>query len=58
MQGLNTLIRLAQNNVDVLEPQIHTVCIILAKSIRNLRSQVARAACHAASEIFLRTRKA
>ncbi|KAJ3631114.1 hypothetical protein MTP99_012263 [Tenebrio molitor] len=52
IQGLNTLIRLARNHPEVLELNMHPICVALAKNIRNLRSQVARTACHASSEIF------
>lgn len=52
MKGLNTLIRLARNHPEVMELQMHTICVALAKNIRNLRSQVARTACHASSELF------
>lgn len=57
IQGLNTLIRLARDNPEVLEQQMHQIAVALAKSIRNLRSQVARTACHAASEIFSTCKK-
>lgn len=50
--GLNNLTRLARNHPEVLEPQIHTVCVALARNIKNLRSQVARTACRASSEMF------
>ncbi|XP_015835053.2 uncharacterized protein LOC662572 [Tribolium castaneum] len=52
IQGLNSLTRLSHTTPDVLEPQMHQICITLARNIKNLRSQVARCACHASSELF------
>ncbi|XP_050508093.1 uncharacterized protein LOC126885552 [Diabrotica virgifera virgifera] len=57
IQGLQTLTRVAKYYPEVIETQMHTVCINLAKHIKNLRSQVARAACHTASELFGTCRK-
>lgn len=52
IQGLQALTRLAKYYPEVIEAQMHTVCVNLAKHIKNLRSQVARTACLTASEIF------
>ncbi|CAH1997559.1 unnamed protein product [Acanthoscelides obtectus] len=52
LQGLKNLSKLARNHPDIVEVQIHTICANLARHIKNLRSQVARAACHTASELF------
>lgn len=50
--GLRSLIRLIRHHPDIIDIHMHMVCIQLTKSVRNLRSQVARAACTAATEIF------
>lgn len=52
MLGLKSLVRLMRYHPENLDPQMHMICIQLTKSVRNLRSQVARAACTAATEIF------
>nr|CAH7733865.1 unnamed protein product [Callosobruchus chinensis] len=57
LQGLKNLSKVARNHPDIVEAQIHTVCANLARHIKNLRSQVARAACHTASELFEACRK-
>lgn len=50
--GLRSLVRLIRHHPDLIDNHIHMVCIQLTKAVRNLRSQVARAACQAATEIF------
>nr|XP_023024751.1 uncharacterized protein LOC111512817 [Leptinotarsa decemlineata] len=57
IQGLQGLTKLAKSHPDVLEANIHNVCVCLARQIKNLRSQVARSACHTASEIFQSCKK-
>lgn len=57
IQGLQSLAKLARQHPDIIEAQIHTVCVTLARQIKNLRSQVARTACHTASELFLTCKK-
>ncbi|XP_056641944.1 uncharacterized protein LOC130448552 [Diorhabda sublineata] len=52
IQGLKSLTHIAKYYPEVIEGQMHTVCVNLAKHIKNLRSQVARAACHTAAELF------
>lgn len=52
MVGLKNMVRLMRYHPDNLDAQMHMVCIQLARTVRNLRSQVARAACQAATEIF------
>uniref|UniRef100_A0A1I8P9R5 TOG domain-containing protein n=1 Tax=Stomoxys calcitrans TaxID=35570 RepID=A0A1I8P9R5_STOCA len=52
MVGLKNMVRLMRYHPDNLDAQMHMVCIQLAKTVRNLRSQVARAACQAATELF------
>lgn len=57
INGLNNLTSLAQNYPEALEHQMHSICETLAKNIKNLRSQVARVACHSASELFSTCKK-
>lgn len=57
IQGLQSLAKLARQYPDTIESQIHTVCVTLSRQIKNLRSQVARIACHTASELFLTCKK-
>lgn len=57
MKGLRGLVRLKRHHPDALEAQLHNVCVALGKHIKNLRSQVARAACTAAAEMFVDHRK-
>ncbi|XP_057663225.1 uncharacterized protein LOC130898165 [Diorhabda carinulata] len=52
IQGLKSLTHIAKYYPEVIEGQMHTVCVNLAKHIKNLRSQVARSACHTAAELF------
>lgn len=53
MEGLTTLVRLIRHHNDVVDANIYAVVVSLSKHVRNLRSQVSRAACSAASELFL-----
>lgn len=57
IQGLQSLTRITRNQPDIIEAQMHTVCINLARHIKNLRSQVARVACHTAAELFASCRR-
>ncbi|XP_036342418.1 uncharacterized protein LOC118751712, partial [Rhagoletis pomonella] len=52
MLGLKSMVRMMRHHPEHLENQMHMVCIQLTRSVRNLRSQVARAACQAATELF------
>lgn len=52
MLGLKSMVRLIRYHPENLDAQMHMICIQLTKSVRNLRSQVARAACTAATELF------
>ncbi|KAI8126500.1 TOG array regulator of axonemal microtubules protein 1 [Lucilia cuprina] len=52
MVGLKNMVRLIRYHPENLDPQMHMICIQLTRSVRNLRSQVARAACTAATELF------
>uniref|UniRef100_A0AAR5PK58 TOG domain-containing protein n=1 Tax=Dendroctonus ponderosae TaxID=77166 RepID=A0AAR5PK58_DENPD len=58
VEGLQGLIKLLKQSPDTVLQQIHQICIVLAKHIKNLRSQVARVACNTASELFLTCRRA
>lgn len=57
IKGLKALVRLKKQNSDMLEPHLHNICVALGKQIKNLRSQVARAACTAAAEMFVDHKK-
>ncbi|EDW04287.1 GH11713, partial [Drosophila grimshawi] len=50
--GLKSMVRLIRYHSDFLDNHMHMTCIQLTRSVRNLRSQVARAACQAATELF------
>ncbi|ALC39765.1 CG42399 [Drosophila busckii] len=52
MTGLKCMVRLIRYHQDMLDNHMHMSCIQLTRSVRNLRSQVARAACQAATELF------
>lgn len=54
LQGMNKLIRF---HIDIVDTNMHRVCVALGKHIRNLRSQVARSACSVAMELFKGPRK-
>lgn len=57
IKGLKALERIKKQNPDSLEPHMHNICVALGKQIKNLRSQVARAACTAAAEMFVDHKK-
>lgn len=52
MLGLKSMVRLMRYHSEQLESQMHMVCIQLTRTVRNLRSQVSRAACQATTELF------
>ncbi|XP_073825968.1 uncharacterized protein [Musca autumnalis] len=52
MVGLKNMVRLMRYHPKNIDNHMHMVCIQLSRSVRNLRSQVARAACQAATELF------
>lgn len=52
MVGLKNMVRLIRYHPENLDNQMHMICIQLTRSVRNLRSQVARAACQACIELF------
>ena len=56
MRGLEGLVKLIRHHRTTIETNIHAVCVALGKQVKNLRSQVARAACLAVGEM-LRTFK-
>ncbi|KAL3265287.1 hypothetical protein HHI36_009497 [Cryptolaemus montrouzieri] len=53
MTGLRNLGKLAKSNHELIDPHMHAVCLSLSNHIKNLRSQVARAACQASKEMFV-----
>lgn len=57
VQGLQNLTKVAKFHPELVEAQIHNVCVGLGKHIKNLRSQVARIACNTASELFASCRR-
>jgi hypothetical protein len=58
MQGLQLLVRLMRHNPETIHTQLHSVTVAVGKQVRNLRSQVARAACQASGELFLSQKRA
>ncbi|GJQ65527.1 hypothetical protein Trydic_g7628 [Trypoxylus dichotomus] len=58
MKGLQNLIRLIKHHPNLIEQNIHAVCVGLGRHVRNLRSQVARSACLTSSEMFKTFKKA
>uniref|UniRef100_A0A182MSH7 TOG domain-containing protein n=1 Tax=Anopheles culicifacies TaxID=139723 RepID=A0A182MSH7_9DIPT len=52
ISGLQFFVRLIRHHPEVIDTQIHLLSVALAKQVRNLRSQVARAACQASAEFF------
>lgn len=57
MMELQGVVRLTRHHMEVVDVNMHPLCQALGKQIRNLRSQVARNACLAASELFCTPRK-
>ncbi|XP_071455019.1 uncharacterized protein [Hetaerina americana] len=53
MKGLETLVRLIRHHPSYVQAELTRVIATLARQIRNLRSQVARAACQASGELAL-----
>lgn len=52
MNGLQTFVRLIRHHPEYVDSQIHLMTIALSKHVKNLRSQVARAACTVSNEFF------
>jgi transcriptional regulator with AAA-type ATPase domain len=50
-------VRLIRHHPEIIDTQIHLLSVALARQVRNLRSQVARAACQASREFFMTHRK-
>lgn len=53
MLGLTSLLRLLKHHPAVVLSHLHPIIVALGQQIRNLRSQVARAACQASAEMFV-----
>ncbi|XP_015033500.2 uncharacterized protein LOC6644333 [Drosophila willistoni] len=53
VSGLKSMVRLIRYHPEYLDSHMHMTCIQLTRSVRNLRSQVARAACQASAELFV-----
>ena len=58
MQGLQLLVRLMRHHHETVQAHLHAIIVAVAKQVRNLRSQVARAACQASGELFLLQKRA
>lgn len=52
LRGLEGVIRLSKWHEDVIEQHMHPLCQSVGRHVKNLRSQVARAACSAATQLF------
>uniref|UniRef100_A0A1B6CRU9 TOG domain-containing protein n=1 Tax=Clastoptera arizonana TaxID=38151 RepID=A0A1B6CRU9_9HEMI len=52
MQGLQGVVRLSRHHAAFLVPIMHAIAVTVTKHIRNLRSQVSRAACQTASQLL------
>ncbi|XP_054260626.1 crescerin-like protein che-12 [Macrosteles quadrilineatus] len=52
MLGLQSLVRLSCHHSTLVIPVLHQVVMALTKHVKNLRSQVARVACKAATYLF------
>lgn len=57
MDGLQIFVRLIRHHPEYVDVQIHLMTLALAKHVRNLRSQVSRAACAASCEFFMTNAK-
>lgn len=57
MDGLITFVRLIRHHPEYVDVQIHLLTLALSKHVKNLRSQVSRAACSASSEFFMTNAK-
>lgn len=57
MIGLKNFVRLIRHHPEYIDPHIHLMAGIMSKHVRNLRSQVSRAACQATEEFFSTHRK-
>lgn len=50
--GLKLFVNLIHQHPQIIDTQIHLLSVLLAKHIKNLRSQVSRAACNASEQFF------
>uniref|UniRef100_A0A336LQB6 CSON000902 protein n=1 Tax=Culicoides sonorensis TaxID=179676 RepID=A0A336LQB6_CULSO len=57
IQGIENFVLLFKKHPDIVDANLHLMTIELGKQIKNLRSQVARAACQAAADLFQTHRK-
>ncbi|XP_017779920.1 PREDICTED: uncharacterized protein LOC108565142 [Nicrophorus vespilloides] len=57
MKGLQDFVRLIKFHKELVENNMHNLCVLLSRHIRNLRSQVARSACLVTSELFSMSRR-
>lgn len=53
MEGLKNFVRLIRHHPEYIDAQVHLFTLAIAKQVKNLRSQVSRAACSASGEFFL-----
>lgn len=53
MDGLKIFVRLIRHHPEYVEPHVHLFTLGVAKQVKNLRSQVSRAACLGAGEFFM-----
>lgn len=53
MAGLQTFVRLIRHHPDYVDAHVHLLTIAVSKQVRNLRSQVARAASLCSGEFFM-----
>lgn len=53
MSGLQTFVRLIRHHPEYVDAHVHLLTIALSKQVKNLRSQVARAAALASNEFFM-----
>ncbi|KAK9711468.1 CLASP N terminal, partial [Popillia japonica] len=58
VKALQNLMRLIKHHSNLIEQNVHAVCVGLGRHIKNLRSQVARSACLTATELFKTLKKA
>ena len=57
VDGLVIFVRLIRHHPQYVDAQIHLMTLAIAKHVKNLRSQVSRAACSASSEFFMTNAK-
>lgn len=53
MDGLKTFVRLIRHHAEYIDQLVHLFTLAIAKQVKNLRSQVSRAACLASGEFFM-----